>query len=566
MQSKGVTLMARKLSFVSILLSLTAAACGVEEGSQTPRIVAFDAAPRTVPVGGVATLSWTVESTVRVAIEASWPGPGGSGTRVVAVPLENDTVSRGSGVHRPAANTTYTLLAFGADMRIVRSNPVNVTVGAAPPTQAPEIEEFRAEPDEYFPGLDDGVDLVIAARRAETLSLEVLASTGWRGVTSFLVPAGQDYFAARHVVTPASGASYRLTAANLAGTDEAYASVIVHVQTPGIPRIARFAIEPAVVPEGEQATVSWEVTGAARLELIPTVPGFSPTGMSGSLSFVPDFGALGVDRTYTLAAINGALRIERSVTIAVRRPSIVSFTATPNAVAAGGSPVTLRWETSGAVAAELSAVPTHAGIPPAPPVTGSLVVTPVAPTVYTLAALGAQGSRTTQEVRVFVVAPGDLVISEIQFSPVGVTPETNGEWFEVYNASPRVVPLGGFRLAVGASTHTVAGVLSVARAGYFVFGRETDPAANGGAAVHYAYAGLSLPAAATLRIEFDGVTIDSVSYAAGASWTDGNAMSLAPDRLSAAANDNPANWCPASTSYGAAGNFGTPGTANPPCT
>ncbi len=557
--------MAKKLLFPSVLLSLTAAACGVEGGSEAPRIVAFDAAPRTVPVGGVVTLSWTVESSVRVAIEASWSD--GSGTRVVAVPLENDTDPRGSGVHRPSANTTYTLLAFGADRRIARSNPVIVTVVAAPATQAPEIEEFRAEPDEYFPGLDDGLDLVIAARRAETLSLAILVGTDWQPVTSFPVPVGQDYFGARHAVTPTSGASYRLTAANSAGTDEAYASVTVHVPLPGIPRIARFEIDPAVVPEGEEATMSWEVTGAARLELIPTVPGFSPTRMSGSVSFTPDFGELGVDRTYTLAAINGALRVERSVTIVVRRPSIVSFTATPDAVAAGGSSVTLRWETSGALEVVLSAVPTHAGIPPAPAVTGSLVVTPPAPTVYTLEARGAQGSRTTQEVSVFVVAPGDLVISEIQFSPVGVTPETNGEWFEAYNASPRVVPLGGFRLAVGASTHTVAGVLSVARAGYFVFGRQTDPAANGGAAVHYAYAGLSLPDAATLRIEFDGVTIDSVSYNAGASWTAGNAMSLAPDRLSAVANDNPANWCPApaSTAYGAAGNFGTPGTANPSC-
>ena len=63
--------------------------------------------------------------------------------------------------------------------------------------------------------------------------------------------------------------------------------------------------------------------------------------------------------------------------------------------------------------------------------------------------------------------------------------------------------------------------------------------------------------------------IDTVAYGSTSSgWKSsksGSAYSLAQGKTDASANDAGANWCYVTVPYGTAGEFGTPGKANPPC-
>jgi len=67
---------------------------------------------------------------------------------------------------------------------------------------------------------------------------------------------------------------------------------------------------------------------------------------------------------------------------------------------------------------------------------------------------------------------------------------------------------------------------------------------------------LRLACAGTL---LDEVTVDPATSPERA----GRSLSLSSAALNDAANDDPARWCEAATSYN--GDYGTPGAANPGC-
>jgi len=103
---------------------------------------------------------------------------------------------------------------------------------------------------------------------------------------------------------------------------------------------------------------------------------------------------------------------------------------------------------------------------------------------------------------------------------------------------------------------------------FVVLGASTDLADNGGATVDVAWAGLDLGGDAdglTLTDAY-GTVVDSVSWGSGAGFPDptGASLTLDPGSYSASANDDGANWCEASSSFGD-GDLGTPGAANDGC-
>jgi hypothetical protein len=161
---------------------------------------------------------------------------------------------------------------------------------------------------------------------------------------------------------------------------------------------------------------------------------------------------------------------------------------------------------------------------------------------------------------------GDLVITEIMHRPDAVF-ENLGEWFEVHSVADVPVNMKGLVVRdLGVDTFTIATDLIVAPDGYAVFGRNPNPAQNGGLTVDYAYANLmSLAAGDELILARDGATIDLVDWDSkpGFPNTLGASLNLDPG-VDAAGNDAGAAWCSSKSPYGD-GDFGTPGAPNDPC-
>jgi hypothetical protein len=167
-----------------------------------------------------------------------------------------------------------------------------------------------------------------------------------------------------------------------------------------------------------------------------------------------------------------------------------------------------------------------------------------------------------------------LVVTEIHPNPVNVD-DAVGEWFELANFGDASVDINGWLLtnAVG-DFHVIdtGDALEIEAGERIVLGRSDDTESNGGAPVDYAY-GDDLPLgnfADSLQVIAHGALVERVKYDADDlldPWTvpQGAAMSLDPTWETATTNDTPGHWCPAISTYGTAGELGTPGEPNPAC-
>jgi hypothetical protein len=158
--------------------------------------------------------------------------------------------------------------------------------------------------------------------------------------------------------------------------------------------------------------------------------------------------------------------------------------------------------------------------------------------------------------------PGDLLINEIMANPSA--PEADKEWFEVYvvNATD-LNGLGIVGAGSGMTTLSDPTCLEATAGEYLLFAVNGDAAANGGVSPDFVYAGGLTNTGDTLTLDVAGTAIDSFTYGA---TTDTRSVQL--DRQFEgmdAASDDPANWCDASSSFGTAGDFGTPRGQNDAC-
>lgn len=158
----------------------------------------------------------------------------------------------------------------------------------------------------------------------------------------------------------------------------------------------------------------------------------------------------------------------------------------------------------------------------------------------------------------------ELVINEILQNP-SVVSDSDGEWFEIHNPMAAGVDIDGWTIAdLGADTHIInnGGPLVVPAGGYLVLGRNADSGLNGGVAVDYQYADFALANGddEILLFNGEGAEIDRVEWDGGPAFPDPNgaSMSLQDPALD---NNVGANWCTASTPFGA-GDLGTPGGLN----
>ena len=170
-----------------------------------------------------------------------------------------------------------------------------------------------------------------------------------------------------------------------------------------------------------------------------------------------------------------------------------------------------------------------------------------------------------------LVTAGELIVTEIMKDTDAVE-DSAGEWFELYNTSAidiRLCTDWAFE-DDGGETHSLADGYSllVPSGSYVVLGRSEDTATNGGVTVDYAYgSGMWLGNDDDeLVLVHGGTEIDRVEYDGGSTWPDprGASLTLDPRSFDATDNDDPDNWCEASTPYGD-GDLGTPGSANDGC-
>jgi len=165
------------------------------------------------------------------------------------------------------------------------------------------------------------------------------------------------------------------------------------------------------------------------------------------------------------------------------------------------------------------------------------------------------------------IPPGetDIVINEIMQNPAAVG-DAAGEWFELYNAGGSPVDIDGWTLQDNdIDSHVInnGGPLVIPAGGYLVLGNNADSGTNGGVSVDYSYgASFFLANGADELVLLDGTLaeVDRVEWDDGLTFPDPNGASMA--LIDPALDNNAgANWCEASTPFGA-GDLGTPGGAN----
>ncbi|MEZ4266270.1 MAG: lamin tail domain-containing protein [Myxococcota bacterium] len=163
---------------------------------------------------------------------------------------------------------------------------------------------------------------------------------------------------------------------------------------------------------------------------------------------------------------------------------------------------------------------------------------------------------------------GQIIFTEFLVDALAVS-DSAGFWIELHNPGDTALDLEGCSFSLGGTkAHTIGSPLVIGPDGYRVLAPVVNPLLNGGVAVDYALStAVDTPSSGggVPQLHCGGVAIDQVVCAPG-SWpvSAGKATSLSPFARDATANDDPDNWCAASTPFGA-GDLGTPGSANPPC-
>jgi len=321
------------------------------------RILSFTANPTNIQSGQSSTLSWVVENATSVTLQ---PGPG-------SVDPRSGTLSVS-----PTQTTTYTLTATGASGTV--NSSVTVTLGTPGPGN-PQIIRFEANP------------LTIAPGGTSTLSWSTSGAT-----TVTITPnVGSVPVNGSTTVTPSATTTYTLTASSADG-HSVTAPVTVTVTGASVPQVVVFVANPQNIDAGQQTKLCWQVTGATNITITPGV---------GTNLNANDCATVAPTQTtiYTLTATNGAGMIQANTTVNVGTVRILSFNANPVTSSAAGNPVVLSWQTVNSTSVVIVGNELQ---PQSLPPSGSLTVTPITNTTYTLTAYGPAGSTVSVTISVFV--------------------------------------------------------------------------------------------------------------------------------------------------------------------
>ncbi len=157
---------------------------------------------------------------------------------------------------------------------------------------------------------------------------------------------------------------------------------------------------------------------------------------------------------------------------------------------------------------------------------------------------------------------GDLLFTEIMPKPYGLIP-SGGCWVEIWNDSGVNVDVEGLRV----DSYVVQESLLLVAGGRLVLGSNDDLSNNGGVPVDYELNNFLLDYDTQGLILDDGeLVFDEVWWGDCGAFPcpTGASLSLSPEHHDAELNDDGANWCVATSTYGDGGK-GTPGAPNDPC-
>jgi hypothetical protein len=157
---------------------------------------------------------------------------------------------------------------------------------------------------------------------------------------------------------------------------------------------------------------------------------------------------------------------------------------------------------------------------------------------------------------------GDLIITEVLANP-GVR-EATQEWFEVYARADVDLNDVTVSSATSSDTFTSANCLRLTTGQYGLIARSADTFVNGDLPPPLVTTTLSIANTnERLTLSRGDAGIDMAAFTASAK---GIAWQLDPTKLDPASNDDPANFCHASTLWSLdGGDLGSPGQPNPPC-
>jgi hypothetical protein len=332
-----------------------------------------------------------------------------------------------------------------------------VTGGAAGAfTQPPVIGGFTAFPQ------------TIAKGQSTTVSWTVTGATSISIDSTSGPITGLPASGASVSVSPTVTTTYTLSASNSAGKNAATLTVTVVDPL----QIKNFTASPTLVAQGQNVTLSWDVTGAVQLSI---EPGVGDVTGSSSVNVTPQ-----VTTDYDLIAIDGTgTRFDKhaSVTV-VSPPTITSFLADPSQISNGQSS-TLKWNVVGTTTS--LAIDNGVG-----DVTGktSVSVSPTATTTYTLTATDSQGSITassTKQTTVTFSSSFVPTLTSFKASAASVDPGHGVALTAVFDAGPggtATIDHGvgtissGVPVSTGGLTSSVTFTVTVANGSNSVTGQE----------------------------------------------------------------------------------------------
>jgi len=314
----------------------------VTVGATAAQILRFSAGPSSIATGAQSTLSWSTSGATSVSIS---PGIG-------------TVAANGSTTVSPASTTTYTLSATGTDGKTVTA-AVQVTVGAV----TAQVVRFVANPSSIPAG--GQTTLSWSTSNATTVSI----SPGIGAVASNGSTA----------VSPTTTTIYTISAT---GADGKTVTATVQVTVGAVTaQILRFAASPNTIGLGASSTLSWSTSNATSVSISPTV---GTVTANGSTTVSP-----ATTTSYTISATSADGKTVTAVTTVTVSgsaiPQIVTFVATPQSIAPGGS-TQICWQVTGATS--ISIAP---GVGTNLNANACATVTPSVTTTYTLTATNAVG-------------------------------------------------------------------------------------------------------------------------------------------------------------------------------
>jgi len=239
-------------------------------------------------------------------------------------------------------------------------------------TQPPTIASFAAS----FTTISKGGSTVLSWSVTGATNVAIDSTSGpLTGANS--TPVG----GAAVSVSPTVTTTYTLTASNPAGNNTATLTVTVVDQL----KINSFTANPTLIGQGDNSTLSWDVTGATQVTIEPGVG-----DVTGSTSVVVT-PAVTTDYNLTAVGVNGTRFNQSLIVTVVSAPAIAAFAANPATIGAGQSS-SLGWNvvgktTSVSIDNGIGVVATSAG-------SGSINVSPASTTTYTLTATNTDHSLT----------------------------------------------------------------------------------------------------------------------------------------------------------------------------